>query len=113
MLLWLLCIPAGKLSRGGEPDLNTAAKMVLYDWQRGKIPFFTLPPDYTEDAPAAGAAAAGGSNEQGGVVLPSQAVTVRGWGRPGKGWAGVKLEQGGGPERSWPGGEAWNGGRVA
>ena len=20
--------------------------MVLYDWQRGKIPYFTLPPDY-------------------------------------------------------------------
>lgn len=27
--------------------------MVLYDWQRGKIPFFTLPPDHTEEAPAA------------------------------------------------------------
>ncbi|EIE27819.1 NGP1NT-domain-containing protein, partial [Coccomyxa subellipsoidea C-169] len=36
---------SGKLMRGGEPDLNTAAKMVLYDWQRGKIPFFRLPPD--------------------------------------------------------------------
>jgi hypothetical protein len=40
----------GKLMRGGEPDLNTAAKMVLYDWQRGKIPFFRLPPDYAPDA---------------------------------------------------------------
>lgn len=44
---------SGKLMRGGEPDLNTAAKMVLYDWQRGKIPFFKLPPDYTPDTPAA------------------------------------------------------------
>jgi nuclear GTP-binding protein len=35
---------AGKLCKGGDPDLNTAAKMVLHDWQRGKIPFFTLPP---------------------------------------------------------------------
>jgi nuclear GTP-binding protein len=34
---------AGKLCKGGDPDLNTAAKMVLHDWQRGKIPFFTLP----------------------------------------------------------------------
>ena len=25
--------------------------MVLYDWQRGKIPFFTLPLDHTEQAP--------------------------------------------------------------
>lgn len=39
-----LCLP-GKLGKGGEPDLNTAAKMVLYDWQRGKIPFFTPPPE--------------------------------------------------------------------
>ncbi|KAK9837795.1 hypothetical protein WJX74_005209 [Apatococcus lobatus] len=36
----------GKLGKGGEPDLATAAKMLLYDWQRGKLPFFTLPPDY-------------------------------------------------------------------
>ena len=24
--------------------MTTAAKMVLHDWQRGKIPFFVLPP---------------------------------------------------------------------
>ena len=35
---------AGKLGRGGEPDVNTAAKMVLLDWQRGKIPFYAEPP---------------------------------------------------------------------
>lgn len=34
---------AGKLCKGGDPDLNTAAKMVLHDWQRGKIPYFMLP----------------------------------------------------------------------
>ena len=34
----------GKLGRGGEADANTAAKMVLYDWQRGKIPFYVEPP---------------------------------------------------------------------
>jgi len=44
---------SGKLMRGGEPDLNTAAKMVLYDWQRGKIPFFRLPPDYLPDSASA------------------------------------------------------------
>mmetsp|Transcript_3544 Transcript_3544/g.6074 ORF Transcript_3544/g.6074 Transcript_3544/m.6074 type:complete len:661 (-) Transcript_3544:373-2355(-) len=41
----------GKLLRGGDADLNTAARMVLYDFQRGKIPFFSLPPGHTEDAP--------------------------------------------------------------
>ncbi|XP_015899094.2 nuclear/nucleolar GTPase 2 [Ziziphus jujuba] len=39
-----LCKLTGKLLKGGEPDLMTAAKMVLHDWQRGKIPFFVPPP---------------------------------------------------------------------
>ncbi|KAJ7517359.1 hypothetical protein O6H91_21G020600 [Diphasiastrum complanatum] len=34
----------GKLLKGGEPDLTTAAKMVLQDWQRGRLPFFIPPP---------------------------------------------------------------------
>ena len=49
---------SGKLLKGGEPDLNTAAKMVLYDWQRGKIPFFVLPPGTTAEAPSAPSRAA-------------------------------------------------------
>ena len=44
---------SGRLLKGGEPDLNTAAKGVLYDWQRGKIPFFKLPPDYEIREPEA------------------------------------------------------------
>ena len=56
---------SGKLLRGGEPDLNTAARMVLYDWQRGKIPYFALPPDYQDR---------GSALERAGK--PSQAVTV-------------------------------------
>lgn len=35
---------AGRLLKGGDPDIRTAAKMVLYDWQRGRIPWFVLPP---------------------------------------------------------------------
>ncbi|CAE7193153.1 Gnl2 [Symbiodinium natans] len=34
----------GKLVKGGEADLDTAARIVLYDWQRGRIPYFTPPP---------------------------------------------------------------------
>ena len=30
--------------QGGDPDLSTAAKMVLNDFQRGKIPYFVRPP---------------------------------------------------------------------
>uniref|UniRef100_A0A8C7GFN5 Nucleolar GTP-binding protein 2 n=1 Tax=Oncorhynchus kisutch TaxID=8019 RepID=A0A8C7GFN5_ONCKI len=34
----------GKLLKGGEPDLPCVSKMVLNDWQRGRIPFFVKPP---------------------------------------------------------------------
>ncbi|KAI5061458.1 hypothetical protein GOP47_0023963 [Adiantum capillus-veneris] len=44
-----LCKLTGKLLKGGEPDVATAAKMVLQDWQRGKIPFFTPPPRLEEE----------------------------------------------------------------
>ncbi|KAF2286002.1 hypothetical protein GH714_009614 [Hevea brasiliensis] len=43
-----LCKLTGKLLKGGEPDLMTAAKMVLHDWQRGRIAFF-VPPPWLED----------------------------------------------------------------
>ncbi|CAN1134641.1 Nuclear/nucleolar GTPase 2 [Linum perenne] len=46
-----LCKSSGKLLKGGEPDLSTAAKMILHDWQRGKIPFF-VPPPQQEDKPS-------------------------------------------------------------
>ncbi len=46
-----VALGAGKLCKGGDPDLNTAAKMVLHDWQRGKIPFFTLPEGSLDEKP--------------------------------------------------------------
>ncbi|KAF6161371.1 hypothetical protein GIB67_009250 [Kingdonia uniflora] len=39
-----LCKISGKLLKGGEPDLATVAKMVLHDWQRGRLIFFVSPP---------------------------------------------------------------------
>lgn len=42
--LELLARKAGRLLRGGEPDLDGVAKMVLNDFMRGKIPWFTAPP---------------------------------------------------------------------
>lgn len=35
----------GKLLKGAEPDLQTVAKMVLNDFQRGKLPHFVSPPE--------------------------------------------------------------------
>ncbi|EAN92721.1 GTPase, putative [Trypanosoma cruzi] len=34
----------GKLVSGGQPDTEAASRMVLYDWQRGRIPWFSAPP---------------------------------------------------------------------
>ena len=30
--------------QGGEPDVNTVAKMILNDWLRGNLPYFVKPP---------------------------------------------------------------------
>lgn len=38
----------GKLLKGGQPDINTTARMVLNDWQRGRLPYFVKPPKYEE-----------------------------------------------------------------
>ena len=35
----------GKLLKGAEPDLPTVAKMVLNDYQRGKLPHYVSPPE--------------------------------------------------------------------
>lgn len=35
----------GKLLKGAEPDLPTVAKMVLNDFQRGKLPHYVSPPE--------------------------------------------------------------------
>lgn len=62
LFLWKLCFGKTDFNvtcyygclQGGEPDLMTAAKMVLHDWQRGKIPFFVPPPrkdDSSEEEP--------------------------------------------------------------
>ncbi|CAG8616116.1 9708_t:CDS:2 [Funneliformis caledonium] len=39
----------GKLRRGGIPDLDSAAKIVLHDWNSGKIPYYTVPPTAAKD----------------------------------------------------------------
>lgn len=38
-----LAIKWGKLKKKGEPETNVSAKMVLNDWQRGKLPYYTAP----------------------------------------------------------------------
>lgn len=42
--LELLARKAGRLLKGGEPDLDSVAKMVLTDMLRGRLPWYTPPP---------------------------------------------------------------------
>ncbi|XP_067211497.1 uncharacterized protein Ns2 [Linepithema humile] len=39
---------SGKLLKKGEPDITIAARMVLNDWQRGKLPFYVPPAGFEE-----------------------------------------------------------------
>ncbi|KAJ8894954.1 hypothetical protein PR048_000261 [Dryococelus australis] len=36
----------GKLLKKGEPDIGAVSRMVLNDWQRGKLPFYVPPPGF-------------------------------------------------------------------
>ncbi|XP_066538728.1 nucleolar GTP-binding protein 2 [Hoplias malabaricus] len=58
-----LAFRTGKLLKGGEPDLPTVSKMVLNDWQRGRIPFFVKPPGFEMD-------------DEGKALLPVEATGV-------------------------------------
>lgn len=50
---------SGKLLKGGEPDITVVSRMVLNDWQRGKLPFYVAPegfavPNSVKEAPKIG-----------------------------------------------------------
>merc|ERR1712232_1099327 len=76
--LGILGAKMGKLRPGGEPDIEICARIVLYDWQRGRIPFFVQPPK--EDAaltPADAQEGAVASDRQGrgdGAVVVQQSL---------------------------------------
>ncbi|WVO23806.1 nucleolar GTP-binding protein 2 [Cryptococcus decagattii] len=57
VILTAIAKKSGKLLKGGEPDQEAAAKMVLNDWIRGKIPFFVAPPEKSELASQPGTSA--------------------------------------------------------
>ncbi|EGD98156.1 nucleolar GTP-binding protein [Trichophyton tonsurans CBS 112818] len=42
--LSILARKGGRLLKGGEPDVNSVAKMVINDFLRGKLPWYTPPP---------------------------------------------------------------------
>jgi nuclear GTP-binding protein len=46
----------GKLLKGGNPDLDAAAKLLVADWAAGKVRYYTLPPTTSSAVAAAEAA---------------------------------------------------------
>ncbi|KAL1872998.1 GTPase required for pre-60S ribosomal subunit nuclear export and maturation [Diaporthe australafricana] len=49
LFLELLARKGGRLLKGGEPDVDGVAKMVLNDFMRGRIPWFVPPPVAGDD----------------------------------------------------------------
>ncbi|KAG6841731.1 hypothetical protein C0991_007617 [Blastosporella zonata] len=49
VLLDKLARMKGRLLKGGEPDMEAVAKIILSDWVRGRIPFFVPPPERSEE----------------------------------------------------------------
>lgn len=49
-----IALKSGRLLKGGQPDIGTVARMVLNDWQRGRIPYYIPPPNTSNDSTEAG-----------------------------------------------------------
>jgi len=70
VLLDKLARMKGRLLKGGEPDIEGVAKILLSDWVRGRIPYFVEPPPKpvskaTEDPKGKGKAAGLEENKSG------------------------------------------------
>ena len=50
--LYLLAGQKGQLKKGGVPDMERAARNLVQDWNTGKIPFYTLPPEEVQKSDA-------------------------------------------------------------
>lgn len=42
----------GRLKKGGIVDVEAAARIVLHDWNEGKIPYYTMPPIRAQNVPS-------------------------------------------------------------
>ena len=48
-LLEKIALKAGRLRKGGEPDLRSSAITMINDFQRGKLPHYVAPPELKEE----------------------------------------------------------------
>ncbi|KAH9947080.1 NGP1NT-domain-containing protein [Amylocystis lapponica] len=70
----------GRLLKGGEPDHEAIAKILLSDWVRGRIPFFVPPPERSEElnqAEEKARAKAKGKGKAAAAVKDGQVVGVK------------------------------------
>ena len=51
--LALVARKQGKLQKGGIPDYEAAARVVLHDWNSGRIKYYTVPPEAPNVSPTA------------------------------------------------------------
>jgi nuclear GTP-binding protein len=56
-LLEAIARRCGRLRKGGDPCLRTAAIMIIHDYQRGRLPHFVAPPELKDAALAPGSTA--------------------------------------------------------
>ncbi|KAH6817042.1 GTP-binding family protein [Perilla frutescens var. frutescens] len=42
----------GKLKKGGVVDVDATARIILHDWNEGKIPYYTMPPKRNAEEPS-------------------------------------------------------------
>ncbi|KAE9389012.1 hypothetical protein BT96DRAFT_960120 [Gymnopus androsaceus JB14] len=67
--LTMLALSSGRLLKGGSPDILSAARQVLADWNHQKIPYFSVPPTiHPSSIPSTIPAAPGPSSEQ--IIAP-------------------------------------------
>merc|ERR1712176_1439997 len=74
-LLKKIALKCGRLLKGGEPCLRSAAIMMINDFQRGRLPHYVAPPELKEDEKdeeKEGSALAGKKAEIDGVTLDPQ-----------------------------------------
>jgi len=49
VLMEKIAVKSGRLLKGGEPCLRSAAIMMINDFQRGRLPHYVFPPELKED----------------------------------------------------------------
>jgi ribosome biogenesis GTPase A len=72
-LLEMISRRSGRLLKGGDPCIRTAAITIINDFQRGRLPHYVAPPELKEEEADSG----GGVGDDNGVAKPALAAPAR------------------------------------